>query len=182
MAIADRGQALTVEKVKPAALPYERAALVLAGTVVPVDVQRVEERPGDVAFRLVAHGQLVEEERYRLETHSFSIVSAAGESYKPPIPLLANPIEAKKPWVWQGSLTSGVEHRNARADLVAIDERLNLPGGPYDSIRVDVELSIEGVGPQPAKRKLAFWFAPGKGIVKRDFGSSSTRAPLSEEP
>jgi hypothetical protein len=38
---------------------------------------------------------------------------------------------------------------------------------------VEVKLEIDNGTPTWAQRKLSFWFLPGKGIVRRSFGTSS---------
>lgn len=163
--------------VKPDALPYDRAGLILAGTVLPVQLKRTENQD-TVSFQLVAHGEVLEEETYTFHDGDFNIASAAGESYQPAIMLLKFPMSVGDHWDWKGKMGAGEIMRDATAAVTTSGETINLPGVSGPAIKVNVRLQMESGGPQPAVRDLTFWFMKGKGIVKREFGASSTRQPV----
>ncbi len=166
--------------VSPELQPYGRAGLILAGTVIPVDLKR-EAKSDSVTFKLMAHGETVEEESYIFGDSLFSIASAAGESYQPAIPLLKFPMHVGDKWEWVGKMGAAEIVRAAKADVTSANENLNLPGVSGEAIKVNVRLQMDGGGPEPAVRNLTFWFVKGKGIVKREFGASSTRQPIAGE-
>lgn len=162
---------------RPHSLPYQRAALILAGTTIPVDVSVLTS--GDlIRFRLKAHDAILEEETYRVLPQGLQLVSAAGERYDPPIFIVRYPFRDGDRWSWNGTIESGDRHRQATAVVSVEGEKINLAGGQFDAIRVDVQLTYVG---EPARRTLSFWFNPGHGIVKREFGAGSTREPLPNE-
>lgn len=164
----------------PHGLPYERAGLILAGTLVPVQMRRRESAEG-VVFDLVAHGQVVEDEQYFNSADGFKLVAAGGERYEPPVPIVRYPFKPGEAWDWSGKLHCGARARTATGNVVVDRDNLNVPGGPFQTLRVTIDLRIDGGGPATADRKLVFWFAPGKGIVKREFGFCSTREPIPED-
>lgn len=169
----------TFAEVAPDALPYSKGALILAGTAIPVEIarERTEDR---VIFSLIAHKQTLETETYSLARSGFAIESAAGESYLPPIPLLRFPMTIGEAWIWNGEMSAGDVKRSASATIKTSDDTLNLPGVTGAAIKIDVQLSMDSGGPEPAKRRLLFWVLPKMGVVRREFGASSTRLPAPE--
>ncbi len=166
---------LDATALQPARLPYDKGSLILGGSAIPVDLERADE-PVGFRFDLKAHGEVVEQEFYVLEKWGFLFRGVKGESYDPAIPLLRFPAAVGEQWTWGGKVL-GPDTHDAKADISTSGETLNLAGGRFDAIRVLVEMQIGSrVGP-PAERKLVFWFVPEKGIVKREFGSISTREP-----
>jgi len=175
----DRQNLTSIEEFRPNALPYTSAALVLAGTVIPVQMKETPHA-GKVTFLMTAHGETLEEESYVFDSSAFRIAGAAGETYEPAITLLRFPMRVGDEWVWNGEMESGSVSRPARAKVTTKSEPLNIPGVASDSVRVAVELEMDSGAPTPAIRTLTFWFVSGKGVVKREFGASSTRQPLEE--
>lgn len=163
----------------PGGAPYKRANLILSGTVVPVQVA-MQKKAGTTKFSLSAHGVVLEEEAYQEDEGGFRLVGAGGERYDPPITLIPQPHRAGEQSKWVGQIVIGLLAIDAKATMSSARETLNAPGGPYDALRVDVRLYLDGGEPQPVTRDLRFWFAKGKGIVKREFGSGSTREPASD--
>ena len=158
-------------------VPYLQGNLILAGTVVPVAIE-VKASGDQTRFDLVAHGETIEKEIYGNGPSGYSIIEAGGESYVPPVPILRFPLDVGDRWKWSGTASSGPIRHQATAEISTSREELNVPGGPYSTVRVKVELKFSGTGAaQPTVRNLDFWFAPGKGVVKRQFGASSTREP-----
>lgn len=163
------------------ALPYTNAALILAGKPLPVKLSSKRTGPV-VTFALDAYGQTVEEEVYRNGANVFEVERVSGEKYLPPIPLLKFPAKTGEQYKWSGEMVSGEQARKAKANVLLSGDRLNLFGGQFDSLQVTVNLEMESGGPEPAVRKMSFWFVPGKGIVRREFGFSSTREPAPPNP
>lgn len=164
------------ESFSASATPYREGALVLAGTKVPVSLTR-EEEDKIVSFRLAAHGQTIEIERYESDSAGIRILAAGGETYDPPIPLLRFPFEIGDAWQWKGRASSGSVVHLAEAKVGTSSEVLNVPGGPFDAVRVSAVMLFQGDDLRQATRTLDFWFVPGKGVFKRQFGTNSTREP-----
>lgn len=174
----------------PTRLPYPHGSLVIAGTTMPVDVLR-EEKPGEVVFLLRSkHGAVLEHEAYRFDDEMFSLWRASGALYDPVIPLLRQPVAIGERWNWSGKMIDAIDghptelpsgHRPATATVETVREPLNVRGGPLDSVRVNVVLSMDSGSAQRAERRLTFWFVPGQGMIKREFAYSSTRQPSGED-
>ncbi|MBL8059675.1 MAG: hypothetical protein JNK63_03040 [Chthonomonas sp.] len=167
-------------------LPYDKALLVVAGSQLEVGMKE-ERKPGEVVFNLVSrHGVTFEHEAYKFDSDRFTLWRAGGELYNPVIPLLENPVSSGAKWSWKGTMilaadgtpsTGPGSSTPATADIVVSNDKLNLRAGPVDSKRVDVVLKVISGGPNPAERKLSFWFVRGQGMIKREFAASSTRVP-----
>lgn len=169
----------TASDVKASAKPFDNAVLILAGSEVPCKVVR-EENGEQVKLRFVAYDQTIEEEIYEATDSGFRLVEAAGEKYAPAIPLLKFPMNIGDASDWAGQTYFGEVARPAKAKIETAKKKENLPGGPYDTIYISVTLQIESGGPEPAVRQLEFWIEPTHGVIKRQFGASSTRVPAKE--
>jgi len=144
----------------------------------PVEVGQAQKGE-EMTFTFTAHGQTFETEIYKVNDSGFSLEDAAGERYEQALPLLKFPMNVGDTWSWTGSMVAGDEPHKASATVTTSSETILLPAtGSVPSILVVVDLAIEGGGPKPATRKLRFWFVPGKGLLKRQFGSASSREPL----
>ena len=166
----------TASSISPTATIYPKAELKLADIEIPVEVsQKLNGK--EMTVELLSYGQVFEKEIYRAEDDSFCLVDAAGEKYTEPLPLLKFPMNVGDGWRWTGTMTSGSEPHKASARVSTSTEQLLLPSGPAESVLVVVDLEIDGGSPTPATRKLRFWFAMGKGLVKRQFGIGSSREP-----
>lgn len=166
----------TLADVRPDALPYQDASIILAGS--PMEATLEEKREGDdVHFFIRMHGEVMEHERYRLTHNQFSFVGLGEESYEPPITLLTFPLTTGQTWEWKGEMRLGPLTKPAQATVTTASDTLNLAAGRFDAILVVVALSIDAGTNEQAKRELKFWFDPGKGIVRREFAASSTREP-----
>ena len=131
-----------------------------------------------VKFEISAHGQVFESETYSVGETTFDLLDVAGEHYEPKMPLLKFPMRVGDQWQWSGTMTAGEKPHKAQATVTSTDDSVLLPGsGSTDTILVVVDLSIESGGPTPATRKLRFWFAKDKGLIKRQFGIGSSREP-----
>ncbi len=160
-------------------VPYTKADLILAGTRIPVKLS-LKRNGTELHFLLWASEQQVEEEVYDLTPAQLALINASGEAFSPPIPLLMFPLSPGREWDWSGTMMSGPTKRLATGTIQTQAANLNIVGGPYETVLVKLKLSMDGGGATPAERELSFWFARGAGLVKREFGSSSTREPASE--
>lgn len=151
--------------------PHAKLTLGRDMTVV-VDVDQ-KEQANDLLVDLTAHGQSFEKEIYRSDGNAFYLVNAVGVEYQPPIKLLQFPLQVGDSWPWTGKLLNAGHSNNGTATITTSADRLLLPGAPADTILVEVKLEIDNGTPTWAQRKLAFWFLPGKGIVRRNFGTSA---------
>jgi hypothetical protein len=177
------GALVEMTDLKPDALPGEEAQLVYGGTKVPVTL--AQERSGsDLTLRILAHNEPTEMEVYRVGAQEFSISNAAGEVYEPPIDLLRFPLRLGASWDWAGTMTAGGLQKNATARVETSADRLFPETVPLDAVKVAVKLDIVANPPNgpTAKRDLTFWFAEGRGVVRRAFGAASVREPRQEEP
>lgn len=165
---------------KPDDDPGVKAKMVMSGMVIPVDVKTKTIAP-DFAIDLWYEGELFEEEQYRTTPNEFQLVNAAGETYAPPIPLLRYPMNVGDAWKWSGQMITGPVGRGAKATIRTQDDKVDM-GAPTDALRVEVDLSIESGATEPAMRRLTFWFVNGKGLVKRQFGDSTSRLPDTTVP
>ena len=146
-----------------------------AGTIIPVEVKR-ENADGNFALKFWYQGAELEKEVYRSKSNEFDLVNAAGEDYSPPLPLLMFPMHAGDSWKWSGQMLIGPTGRNATAIISTREDKIDT-GTMSDALVVEVDLSIDNGAPTPATRQLMFWFVKGLGVVKRDFGASTSRMP-----
>lgn len=161
-------------------LPGQEANLILAGTEVPVELREVKKE-GQMVVVLEAHGQIIEEERYVSDGDGFRFAGLSGETFDPPITLARFPMEVGKEWEWAGDACLGPICKPATGKVTSTEETLNLPGGVYRTVRIEVELVVDTGGKEKAARTLRFWVAPEHGIVRREFGFGSTREPRSHK-
>lgn len=175
----DQGEVVTTpEKLQPGALGANKATLVIGDLSIKVDLVRKVEGQ-DIEIHLIAEGEPFEVERYRQTNDGFYLVGrqlgdvkAGGEYFDPPIPLLKFPMRDGATWTWEGSNVSGDIPRKATATIK--------PEYKPDMVKVVVKLSVDSGAATPATTDLVLWFAPGKGIVRREFGQYSSRIPLEE--
>ena len=162
---------------KPGTIPYPKANLIVSGTPIDVKVVRTVEKDS-VMVKLISNGESVETENYTSDESSFKLVSAAGETYDPPLPLVQFPFHLGKTWEWSGHMVCGEARRSASAFISTVPDKINLPNANYnDAVKVNVNLTILTVSGGQANRMLDFWFVKDVGMVKRDFNACSTRLP-----
>jgi hypothetical protein len=166
-----------MEEIAPQTPPGTQAELLLAGTTYSVDL-KTTDKAGNLRIDLIGHGEVFETEDYEYDPHSFSVEEAAEEQYAPPLPLLTFPIRTEDPVSWSGTLTSGHIGRQATATVTTTTERSYLGGAGEDTLKVNVVLNmVADPNHPPLSRQLVFWFARGRGLVKREFGTTSVRQP-----
>lgn len=172
------GQGRRIEsasELRPSALPGARANLLLRDITIPVKLQRT--RIGDrVELALVSEGRPFEVEVYKETPADFQFLGvrlgesdASGDFYEPPITLLKFPMTVGDLWEWTGNNISGAIATKGTAKI-----RTSADG---DLLKVQVDIELDSGGPKPALSKRIFWFAPNRGVIKREFGQFSTRTP-----
>jgi hypothetical protein len=167
----------TSQDLKPDAQPGQKALLVLTSTEIPVDLDHKVEG-NDVTLRLLVKDEEIEVEKYRSTTSKFELVSAAGESFDPPLPLLEFPVEDGVQFPWKGRLRIGEIGPDAEAKITVKKESLNEKGYDDPAVKVTAVLVFDGGAPQKTERTLRFWFVQGKGVFKREFDKGSARKPV----
>ena len=165
------------DEMRAHALPYDQAYIIYGGTPVQASIQAVN-RPGEVDFNLEAHDQVLDRELYSYDDKSFRYRGSNTESYSPGIPLLRFPFEVGDSWTWAGTFNWGGRDRDAQANISTASERLNTLAGEFGTVAVTVEVEVESGGSEPAVYELLFWFAPERGLVRREFAHSTTREPM----
>lgn len=161
----------------PDTLPYQEGSLILAGTEYPVEVRQV--RSADtVEFVIERQGEVLETERYFGDDTSFRLVQGGGATYVPGIPLILYGRDLSEPQTWSGEVREAERNHRAEASIRATREPLNIPGGRFDAFLIDVQLRI--ASDPVVDRAMKFWFVPSRGIVKREFGTTSTRQPAGD--
>lgn len=166
------------QSVKPGKLAFGECVLVLAGDRWPAKI--TEKWDGDdYQIDLVAHGEVIESERYKTTDEAFSLMAAVGESFSPPIPLIKYGMHLGDTWSWTGVTVTGPTQHKAAAKVVTSSETLTIKGQTVPNvIRVDVQLAFDsGIPSAPAPRKISFWIAPQMGVVKRSYENYSVREP-----
>lgn len=157
--------------------PPPAALLQLAGGE-PLEVTVKANREGSkLHLELIAHREVIETETYSTTPTSFNLVEAAGETYEPVLPLMKFPMNLGDQWSWKGQIVLDSASIPAEAMITAANAPLGLEGYPLEAVQVSVTLEIGDPRARAAKRTLNFWVAPGYGVLKREFGLSSSRYP-----
>jgi hypothetical protein len=134
------------------------AKMVVAGSTRTIQVSR--------------DGIPIEDEVYIVTRDSVAIKSlGTGEAFDPPLTLFKMPLNIGDSFDWKGKIDFAGPALEATATAVTSRDRPDLPTGPRETVRVAVELKIDDGSPQPAVRKLDFWFAAGVGPIRRDYGN-----------
>jgi hypothetical protein len=161
----------------PDASPGTRAKLMMGGTPMDVEVKTTASE-GVFNIELWYGGEVFETEGYQSQSDNFALVNAAGETYEPPIALLRFPMNVGDSWDWKGKMMTGPVAHDAEATVTTSSDKVDMGGSQADAVRVDLDLRMDSGTDKPALRRLEFWFVKGKGVVKREFGSSTSREPL----
>jgi hypothetical protein len=170
-----------IDDLQPYVEPYSRA-YILTGS--PVETKVVTEKaPGEVSFKFFALSQSTDEEplddeSYTYGEDAFCYAGNMGEQYEPDLPLLKFPLKVGDSWDWKGTHVLGGVERKATAKVTTSHDMLNTVAGEFSTVRSVVELAIETGTKDKSKYKLTFWFAPKKGVVRREFEFSTTREPV----
>jgi len=176
------GTMVSHDELRPEADPPARAQLMYsAPPLIPVQVKT--ERKGDqLTINLIAHGELFDFEKYIADSDHFAVALAAGDEYSPPIPILTFPLNVGAgPTEWSGTISNELTPHKATAEIEVSTDNVTVGDAPVRTVRADVTINIEAYSDQPeTERHLVFWFQEGKGLIKREFGSASTREPAEE--
>ena len=173
------GAAWTLQELKPETAPADGSELRLGGTHLPVKIVATNEQ-GKLTFKMMAHDVVLDTEVYDVQSDKFSLVTMGYETAEPPIPLLKSPMHVGDKWEWEGKINSGNPHAT-KAVISSRPDKLYIQDKQLDSIVVEVNLSMDSGAPTAAQRRLSFWFVPGRGLVKREFGSGSIRQPAPKD-
>jgi hypothetical protein len=152
----------------------------MAGVSIPVSIRISTERGGLIRLTAMQEERQVDQEVYQDNASAFSLDHAAGETFRPPVPLLVFPMHIGDNWDWSGTTTLENSSQAARATVRTAMSRTVIDGSPANSVEVDVDLQMGVNTATPMKRHLKFWFVKGKGIVRRSFGEESVREPRSD--
>jgi hypothetical protein len=162
-------------ELNPALPPAELALLVTAGT--EREVRVATRRDGEsVSIEMFLHDELYDDEQYISRQGSFSLKSAAGEIYDPPMPLLKFPMNVGEKWEWSGVAIVGPERTEANAEIETSETRTYVCGVPVDAIRSLVRLTLPTAN-GPIQRQMTFFFSPDRGVFRREYGQHSVREP-----
>ncbi|MEQ1822511.1 MAG: hypothetical protein ABL949_08375 [Fimbriimonadaceae bacterium] len=165
----------------PGALYSPNVILSMSDTEIPV-VMRVKKEGSLVIFESVNHDTVLETEKYDLQPEAFSLVELV-ETYNPPIKLIGFPMSIKDSWEWSGVQTSASIERKAKATITSSLDNLSQDGvAGLETVKITVALEVESGVSKPRESKLEFWFAAGKGIVKRTYGTAIMRRPAKVGP
>lgn len=164
----------------PTSKPPIDGTLQLPGANIPVAVEST--RQGEFfTIQVTAYGEVLETERYRLHDGQFALTEALGETYSPEAPLLGKGTNSDTVWKWSGKIRSGGIDRKAAGEIFGKEIALELVGYKGPGRLVTMDLEIESGERVLAERRLSFFFAKGKGLLKREFGQASTRMPAEPE-
>jgi hypothetical protein len=165
-----------MEELRPDHLKGDEFKLSSAGS--SRDVKALERRSGDrYTIDLRLHDETYDTETYVVREGSFSLESGAGEVYDPPIPILKFPMTVGDHWQWSGTAAAGDEPMRATAKIATTKESLFVCDLSFESVESTVELSLPTQDGLMIERKMTFYFAPGQGLFKREFGATSIREP-----
>ncbi|MBS1705232.1 MAG: hypothetical protein JST40_05115 [Armatimonadetes bacterium] len=176
---ATRGTDEIAAPTNPGGQAAESWRLVQSGTPLEVKVERSETN-GDISFKFVSNDKVAEEEIYHFDDLAFSVKKIAGIELNPPIVLLTYP---RSPLVWNstGKMVYGQDTFPYEAAVSLSAEDLNVPGGPYSTVKATVNLAWTDMQKKSAERRLEFWFSNGRGIVKREVENVSMRDPSAQK-
>lgn len=172
------GPSITFADLQPDQLYAAKGKLTFPSYVVPVDLKR-KEKSGTVTFELLASGSVIQIERYASSPSEFGLVEMSMETYTPPLTLLKNPLKVGDQYKWSGNQESGGINRKSWAEITT--ELTRIPETGLETVHATVNLSVDSSAGAPSKRRIEFWFAKGKGIVKCSYGDAITRSSASPE-
>lgn len=166
----------TSEDLAPATPPSEKAVLRLSGSPFEVDLKTRHEG-SDFVIELLNHDAEFEREEYVDSFDGFRLKAAAGESYEPPIDLLRFPMTVGDKWQWNGKIKLNSDAAEAWADVETSEDTQYVGAVSVPAVRVRVTLRFASSPETEAERNLTFWFAPDRGLFKRQYDTVSIREP-----
>ena len=157
--------------------PYDEANIILGGIVLAASLT-ARHGEGTVEFVLELKDDPEPDiEYYEYDDESFRFAGTRYETYEPAIPLARFPFTVGDAWSWKGKSIFAGKTRSATATVTTGTEKLNVAGGPYETIVITIELSTAVDSAERAVREMKFWIAPKIGIVRREFDFDSAREP-----
>ncbi len=152
----------------------------MAGVKVPVKVIQ-SNKDGVETLDFVAHGATIETEVYQDVKEAFRVLRAGEEEFKPGIDLLHEELHQGDTWTWTGEISNAGKGKPAKAKITIDTANLVIGQDNIRTVNAVVDLSLNAdPGMPPVLRRLTFWFAEGKGVIKREFGKeiSTSREPV----
>lgn len=130
-------------------------------------------------LELLHADKVVETEAYAVSTEQVALVHWWDESerFDPPLPLLRFPMSLPNSWEWKGKHLVGSRTLDAEAKVSAAKETLDLATGTTETVKVTVTVTTKDGSGTEKERTLTFWFAPGEGPIRREYGLGQVREP-----
>ena len=147
----------------------------LEGTNFAVDL-KAAMHGSELSIDLISHEKVLETEKYLATKESFSLVEASGLACKPPIELIRYGTNIGGTTQWSGKTVDFGTVIDSTATITSSEDAVVIGEVNYNAVKVEVELFLKASSDSKLSRKLVFWLAKGRGVVKRSFGNS-TRAP-----
>ncbi|MEW5883719.1 MAG: hypothetical protein AB1725_05800 [Armatimonadota bacterium] len=158
------------------------AAVWQVGTMRSEATIRVRKDGNTRILELLHADRVVETEAYEVSTEQIALVHwwDDSERFEPALPLLKFPMPLPSDWEWKGEHHIGSRALDAEAKVSATKETLDLATGTTETVKVTVTLKTRDGSGTEKERTLTFWFAPGEGPVRREYGLGQVREPRSE--
>jgi len=146
------------------------------GQVIPIVMTVTERTPAQAdgfaaSIESRIEGRAIQIEVYRVNKTGVSRVSSGADGagvLAPPFPVLKYPIAFDDSWMWKGTITTAGQAMPASARCsVSRPERVAVPAGTSQAIKVHVDLSVEGPDNSKAEVTNDYWFAADVGMVKQ---------------
>ena len=173
----------TPKDLNPAVNPPDTANLILGGRLIEVHLQEIRNDSSVIFAWLTPpsgsgqEGVEIEREKYGFSNTGFSLLAGPAESFESGIPLIKFPFTIGDSYDWEGVQYLGKNKRTAKAKVTTSAEQVNLETGNFETVLVTIDLTVETGTPGGSQSQFKFWIKPGEGVVKREFGFSSTREP-----
>jgi hypothetical protein len=91
------------------------------------------------------------------------LVSETGVPYDPPWLILRCPVELGKGWKWKTQRELGGQDVTISDERTTASERIKVPAGEFDAVRVEAEYSFQ---PGGGRVRTVYWYAPHVGLVQ----------------
>lgn len=161
---------------QPYVEPYPNA-YILAGQAVETELE-CQKSPGAVKFDFTAYGTLIDQENYAYDDTTFRYVGNEVDTFVPGIPLLKFPLTVGDKWDWSGEYRGAGRVLKSTAEVTTEPELLKTVAGEFTTVRVDVQIARESGAKEPAMWRHTFWFAPKRGVVRREIEFGFVREPM----
>ncbi len=108
-------------------------------------------------------------EKVRVSEGGVARVAIPQGEFDPPLVLLSVPFKVGDAWTYRGAGAGTLAQQ--RTSAVFGSEKVTVPAGTFDAVRVDAEYTI-AFGQATVKHSCSFWYAPGVGLVKMKDGNA----------